>query len=394
MLASTRLSLAALSAFAAFSNAASIKARADSCGVHGYDKSNAYSYDGSGATATLSACGAACKADTQCKSFGFGGSECLLYAKTVAENVNVDATSPYSFFDVGCLTTTTTSSTTLTTSTVSTTASPSPTSSGLCGQHGYDLGNPSSYNYDNSGANGNLAACSARCLADFKCWGFAFSSTECLLYWVPATGNFYPQANSPYVFYDRTCVAPPATTTSTTSTSSAPPAPTQTFCLQVTGSGVPGKGYYAYTAPTTNGNPALFFTSNAATTQVPELFYIAAPFGTPFLWNLQGQRVEFGYRQGNPAPPTEQPLIWVGPITRGDQQDYQLLNCAAGANSQIQCSAGAGGYQSYSQWAVDDASFATDQRLYFQSATTGTKSQIGLTIVPQSLCPPKAVANP
>ena len=372
------LSFVLLSLAAAVS-AASIRVRADTCDVHGYDRSNAYSYDGSGTYATRSACGARCSADVNCKSFGFGGAECLLYDKTVAENVNVDTASPYSFSDVGCLTTPTTTSS----------AAPSPTPSQLCDGIGYDLGNPA-YNYDGSGAAASLAACSSRCLSQHFCLGFAFSSTECLLYTVAASSNFYPQASSPYHFYDRTCFPEPATTTS--STSSATPTPSQIFCLQVTGTGPPGKGYYAYFHEGNPSDGAIYFTSSTATTAPPGLFYIYAPYGTAFLWDTRGNRVEFGYRLSIPDPPEEQPLNMVGPLPRGDQADSQFVYPSIDTSNQLQGAAGANFYL-WNRWAVNDASFATEQRLYLETAS-GVKSQIGLTVVPQSLCPAVAVANP
>jgi len=50
------------------------------CGIVGYTKDTAaYFFDSSGTKNTFAACGAACKADAQCKSFGYGEANCLLF---------------------------------------------------------------------------------------------------------------------------------------------------------------------------------------------------------------------------------------------------------------------------------------------------------------------------
>jgi hypothetical protein len=392
-------------------NAAAINARAaDICGARGYDKSTSYNYDGSGAYANLSACGARCQADnTRCNSFAFGGTECLLYTNTVVNNLNADASSPYLFYDVGCVGTASTSTTvptsatspgssttamTSSTSTVPTTSSPpSPTSSQTCGVAGYDLGT-AAYSFDGSGTNGNLNACSALCLADSKCLGFAFGSGDCLLYSVPASSNLYPLSTSPFLFYDKSCVASPTSTstssTATTSTTTTA-APTQTFCLQITGSGPPGKGYYAYSPPNPSGSPGIYFTSDATNTNSTLLFNTSTPTGT-FLWDITGNRVEFLDRLTNPSPSPVQPLIRVSTLTPGDQEDYQMLSCSIGQTENLQCTVGAQGLM-WNQFAVTDASFKTDQMLYTQTSTGGM-DQVGLTVVDQSLCPGVPVANP
>ncbi|PVH97913.1 hypothetical protein DM02DRAFT_616166 [Periconia macrospinosa] len=54
------------------------------CGLVGYTKDTAaYYFDSSGTKNTFAACSAACKADAQCKSFGYGEANCMLF--------NVDA---------------------------------------------------------------------------------------------------------------------------------------------------------------------------------------------------------------------------------------------------------------------------------------------------------------
>lgn len=53
------------------------------CGVKGYDKTLAYSYDGTAANANYASCSAKCKADSKCLSFAFGSNQCLLYKVAV-----------------------------------------------------------------------------------------------------------------------------------------------------------------------------------------------------------------------------------------------------------------------------------------------------------------------
>jgi hypothetical protein len=50
------------------------------CGIVGYTKDTAaYYFDSSGTKNTFAACSAACKADAQCQSFGYGEANCLLF---------------------------------------------------------------------------------------------------------------------------------------------------------------------------------------------------------------------------------------------------------------------------------------------------------------------------
>jgi len=50
------------------------------CGLVGYTKDTAaYYFDSSGTKNTFATCSAACKADAQCKSFGYGEANCMLF---------------------------------------------------------------------------------------------------------------------------------------------------------------------------------------------------------------------------------------------------------------------------------------------------------------------------
>jgi hypothetical protein len=56
------------------------KHRTAGCGIVGYTKDTAaYYFDSSGTENTFAACSAKCKADSQCKSFGYGEANCLLF---------------------------------------------------------------------------------------------------------------------------------------------------------------------------------------------------------------------------------------------------------------------------------------------------------------------------
>ncbi|EOA81649.1 uncharacterized protein SETTUDRAFT_24037 [Exserohilum turcica Et28A] len=74
-----------------------------SCGVAGYVKvTPAYYFESSGTKNTFAACSELCKADSKCKSFGFGEANCMLFDVTVSENTNLNPTSPYTFYDATC----------------------------------------------------------------------------------------------------------------------------------------------------------------------------------------------------------------------------------------------------------------------------------------------------
>ncbi|ORY10663.1 hypothetical protein BCR34DRAFT_566520 [Clohesyomyces aquaticus] len=73
------------------------------CGLVGYTKTTAaYYFDSSGTKNNFAACQAACKADTKCKSFGYGEANCMLFDISSADNVNYNPMSPYTFYDISC----------------------------------------------------------------------------------------------------------------------------------------------------------------------------------------------------------------------------------------------------------------------------------------------------
>ncbi|KAF2681246.1 hypothetical protein K458DRAFT_372105 [Lentithecium fluviatile CBS 122367] len=73
------------------------------CGIVGYTKDTAaYYFDSSGTKNTFAACSAACKADAQCKSFGYGEANCMLFTVDATSNTNYNPMSPYTFYDKSC----------------------------------------------------------------------------------------------------------------------------------------------------------------------------------------------------------------------------------------------------------------------------------------------------
>ncbi|RAR07526.1 hypothetical protein DDE82_002812 [Stemphylium lycopersici] len=98
------------------------------CGVAAYVKTTpAYYFESSGTQNSFAACGALCKADSKCKSFGYGEANCMLFDVTVyvspsslvllvspqhktnppiphhsTENTNYNPMSPYTFYDSAC----------------------------------------------------------------------------------------------------------------------------------------------------------------------------------------------------------------------------------------------------------------------------------------------------
>ncbi|KAF2877219.1 hypothetical protein BDV95DRAFT_601634 [Massariosphaeria phaeospora] len=74
-----------------------------SCGIVGYTKSTAaYYFDSSGTKNSFAACSSACKADTKCKSFGYGEANCMLFDVPAADNTQYNPMSPYTFYDQAC----------------------------------------------------------------------------------------------------------------------------------------------------------------------------------------------------------------------------------------------------------------------------------------------------
>lgn len=81
--------------------------RADICGQKGDDRGNGnYDYDSSGKYSTYAKCSARCIADTKCKSFSFGGKNCLLFNVPVSGNFDASSSSSDTFYDRGCITST------------------------------------------------------------------------------------------------------------------------------------------------------------------------------------------------------------------------------------------------------------------------------------------------
>lgn len=73
------------------------------CGIVGYTKDTAaYYFDSSGTKNTFTACRAACRADSQCKSFGYGEANCMLFNVDATSNTNINPMSPYTFYDASC----------------------------------------------------------------------------------------------------------------------------------------------------------------------------------------------------------------------------------------------------------------------------------------------------
>ncbi|KAL7779447.1 hypothetical protein CFE70_008950 [Pyrenophora teres f. teres 0-1] len=74
-----------------------------SCGIAGYVKTTAaYYFESSGTKNTFAACSALCKADTKCKSFGYGEANCMLFDVAAVDNTNLNPSSPYTFYDATC----------------------------------------------------------------------------------------------------------------------------------------------------------------------------------------------------------------------------------------------------------------------------------------------------
>lgn len=92
--------------------------RADQmCGVIGFDRGTTASFFyNSTTTAGFTSCRQLCE-ERKCASFALNNEVCLLYNKTIEQNVDMDPASPNTFYDSGC------------TAAVSTTQIPSSTSS-------------------------------------------------------------------------------------------------------------------------------------------------------------------------------------------------------------------------------------------------------------------------
>jgi len=66
-------------------NSNNLSRRSQVCGTHGYDEESpdAYFIQKGSSSATLTACGAHCLADTKCLSFAIGDNTCYHYKKAV-----------------------------------------------------------------------------------------------------------------------------------------------------------------------------------------------------------------------------------------------------------------------------------------------------------------------
>lgn len=74
-------------------------------GVAGYDKGSplAYWYTEDPTTAALTGCTDLCKSKADCNSLAVGNGACLLYNAPLVNNINPVETSPYIFYDLACL---------------------------------------------------------------------------------------------------------------------------------------------------------------------------------------------------------------------------------------------------------------------------------------------------
>lgn len=105
--------------------------RADICGQKGDDRGKGnYDYDSSGKYSTYAKCSARCVADAKCKSFAFGGKNCLLFNVAVSGNFDADSSASTTFYDRGCVSSSpaTTPSSTASTSTPTSSSTKPPSS--------------------------------------------------------------------------------------------------------------------------------------------------------------------------------------------------------------------------------------------------------------------------
>ena len=117
-----------------------------------------------------------------------------------AQNVDSDSSSPYSFYDKGCVAGSPSSApsssrraasatgrvSSVRVSSASRQSTRAPTqstvpTSGNCNLAGYDKGSPEAFYYSKKAANANYAACSALCTKK-SCKSFAVGEGACLLY--------------------------------------------------------------------------------------------------------------------------------------------------------------------------------------------------------------------
>ncbi|KAK7706917.1 hypothetical protein SLS63_013832 [Diaporthe eres] len=78
--------------------------RADICGQKGDDRGNGnFDYDSSGKYSTYAKCSARCLEKAKCKSFSFGGKNCLLFSVAVSGNFDASSSGSETFYDRGCI---------------------------------------------------------------------------------------------------------------------------------------------------------------------------------------------------------------------------------------------------------------------------------------------------
>lgn len=97
--------------------------RTDICGSKGYDRgSGNYFYSESKSLATYAACSQQCVADSKCKSFGYSNTDCLLFSVALSGNFDADSGSSDTYYDRGCIKSTSASSSSSSSSSSSTKA--------------------------------------------------------------------------------------------------------------------------------------------------------------------------------------------------------------------------------------------------------------------------------
>lgn len=121
-------------------------------------------------------------------------------------NVNANPSSPYQFYNKECVDAPPT--------VISSSDSSAPTSSKVCGTHGYDKKTPQAFHYSDKAGETTLDGCTALCASKDTCLAFAYGDGACLLYTTVLAGNINAVSSSPYAFYDFDCVSTRPTATS------------------------------------------------------------------------------------------------------------------------------------------------------------------------------------
>lgn len=100
--------------------------RADICGSKGYDRGKGnYFYSKSKSLATYAACSQQCIKDATCKSFGYSNTECMLFNIALSGNFDAASGSSDTYYDRGCIKSTSSSLSTTSSSSRTTTSSTS-----------------------------------------------------------------------------------------------------------------------------------------------------------------------------------------------------------------------------------------------------------------------------